>query len=77
MPLYLKDLDYYVPERDLRSQDPKLFIVPKPNLKTNGNMVFTVTGPFIWNTLPLSLRTVGNVAILKRHLQTFLLNKYL
>ena len=65
MPSYLKDLNSYVPERVLRSQDSKLLIVPKSNLKTFGDRAFTVAGPIIWNSLPLSLRTGGSAAIFK------------
>ena len=73
MPSYLKDLlNSYGPERVLRSQDSKLLIVPKSYLKTFGDRAFTVTGPIIWNSLPLSMRTTGSVAIFKKHLKTFL-----
>ena len=73
MPSCLKDLlNSYVPERVLRSQDSRLLIVPKSNLKTFGDRAFTVSGPIIWNSLPLSLRTAGSVAIFKKHLKTFL-----
>ena len=77
MPSYLKDLlNSYVLERVLRSQDSKLLIVPKSNLKTFGDRAFTVTDPIIWNSL--SLRTAGSVAICKKHLKTInlLFNKY-
>ena len=76
MASYLKDLNNsYVPKRVLRSKDSKFLIVvlvPKSNLKTFGDRAFTVTGPIIWNSLPLSLRTAGSVAIFKKHLKTFL-----
>ena len=76
MPPYLKDLlNSYVLERVLRSQDSKLLIVPKSNWKTFGDRAFTVTGPIIWNPLPLSLRTAGSVAIFKKHLKTFYFDK--
>ena len=53
MPSYLKDLfNSNIPERAFRSQDSKLLIVPKSNLKTIGARAFTVTGPIIWNSLP-------------------------
>ena len=78
IPSYLKDLlNFYVPDRVFRSQDSKLLIVPKSNLKTFGDRAFTVTGPIILNSLPLSLRTTGSVAIFKKHLKTFLFNKHL
>ena len=78
MPSYLKNLlNSYVPERVLRSQDSKLLIVPKSNLKIFGDRAFTVTGPIIWNSLPLSLRTAGSFAIFKKHIKTFLFHKYL
>ena len=73
MPSYLKDLlNSYGPERVLRSQDSKLLIVPKSYLKIFGDRAFTVTGQIIWNSLPLSMRTAGSVAIFKKHLKTFL-----
>ena len=78
MPSYLKDFfNSYVPERVLRSQDSKLLIVPKSNLKTFSDRAFTVTCPIIWNSLPFSLRTAGSVAIFRKHHKTFLFNKYL
>ena len=73
MPSYLKYLrNLYVPESVLRS---KLLIVPKSNLKTFGDTAFNVTGPIFWNSLPLSLRNAGIVAIFKKHLKTFLFLK--
>ena len=78
MPSYLKNfLNSYIPERVLRSQDSKLLTVPKFNLKTFGDRAFTVTGLIIWNSLPLSLKTAGSVAIFKKHPNTFLFNKNL
>ena len=75
-PSYLKDLlNSYVRERVLRSQDSKLLIVPKSNLKTFGDRAFTATAPTISNSFPLSLRTAGSVAIFKKHPKTFLFNK--
>ena len=78
MPLYLKyRFNSYVPDRVIVSEDSKLLIIPKFNLKTFGDRAFTVTGPIIWNSLPLSVRTDGSVAIFKKHLMTFLFNKCL
>ena len=54
MPLYLKVLlNSYVPERVLGSEDSKLLIIPKSNLKTFGDRAFTVTDPIFWNSLAL------------------------
>ena len=55
-PQYLSDLlTPYVPPRNLRSKDLSLLVVPKTNLKI-GKRSFSVCGPHLWNSLPISLR---------------------
>ena len=44
--------------------------------KTNGDRAFSVAAPFLWNSLPESLRAVSSVNIFKKQLKTYLLNKH-
>ena len=57
MPSYLSDLLHpYLPSRTLRSLDTSLLTVPRFCLETFGRRSFSVFGPTVWNSLPLSLR---------------------
>ena len=57
MPPYLSDLLHpYQPPRTLRSLDTSLLSVPHFCLETFGRRFFSVFGPTVWNSLPLSLR---------------------
>ena len=57
MPPYISDLLHpYCPSRTLRSLDTSLLTVPRFSLETFGKRSFTVFGPIVWNSLPLSLR---------------------
>ena len=57
MPPYLSDLLYpYQPSRTLCSLDISLLSVPRFCLETFGRRSFSVFGPTVWNSLPLSLR---------------------
>ena len=57
MPPYLSDLLHpYQPPRTLRSLDTSLLSVPRFCLETFGQRSFSVFGPTVWNSLPLSLR---------------------
>ena len=77
-PSYISDLlTPYTPSRALRSQDSKLISVPRSNLRTYGDRAFTYSGPTVWNSLPLSLRTAKSFNIFKSQLKTYLFNKYL
>ena len=77
-PSYILDLlTPYTPSRALRSQDSKLISVPRSNLRTYGDRAFTYSGPTVWNSLPLSLRTAKSFNIFKSQLKTYLFNKYL
>ena len=40
--------------------------------KTTGDRAFSVAAPFLWNTLPESLRAVSSVNIFKKQLKTYL-----
>ena len=57
MPPYISDLLHpYCPSRTLRSLDTSLLTVPRFSLETFGKRSFSVFGPTVWNSLPLSLR---------------------
>ena len=57
MPPYLSDLLHpYQPSRTLRSLDTSLLSVPRSCLEAFGRRSFSVFGPTVWNSLPLSLR---------------------
>ena len=71
-PYYLSELLHpYIPNRSLRSSDKHLLHVPL--VKTAlGRRSFSCAAPFIWNTLPLSLRTAESLSTFTSHLKTFL-----
>ena len=57
MPPYISDLLHpYCPSRTLCSLDTSLLTVPRFSLETFGKRSFSVFGPTVWNSLPLSLR---------------------
>ena len=56
IPPYISDLLHpYCPSRTLRSLDTSLLTVPRFSLETFGKRSFSVFGPTVWNSLPLSL----------------------
>ena len=78
MPGYLSDLvPMYRPARALRSQDTSLLVVPRYKLETYGKRSFAVFGPTVWNSLPPTLRLNQSLTTFKKHLKTFLFQKYL
>ena len=57
MPPYISDLFHpYCPTRTLHSLDTSLLTVPRFSLETFGKRFFSVFGPTVWNSLPLSLK---------------------
>ena len=55
MPPYISDLLHpYCPSRTLRSLDTSLLTVPRFSLETFGKRSFSVFGPSVWKSLPLS-----------------------
>ena len=72
-PSYLSDLvNFYVPERDLRSSFQKLLAVPFSNMKSYGDRAFSICAPKLWNDLPLHLRNCASFHVFKSNLKTFL-----
>ena len=77
-PTYLSSLlNPYIPSRSLRSQNAQLLSLPRFSLKSCGYRSFTVSGPTIWNSLPISLRKIQSLCTFKKHLKTHLFTKFL
>lgn len=75
-PSYLSDLiSFRSVGRTLRSSNLDLLGVPKSRTRTFGDRAFSVAAPRLWNSLPLSLRSVKSVATFKKDLKTFLFIK--
>ena len=56
----------------LRSNNENLFTIPQTRCKTFGDRAFVVTGPQIWNNVPLRIRDTENLDIFKNKLKTHL-----
>ena len=70
MPSYISDLLHsYCPSRMLRSLDTSQLTAPRFSLETFGKRSFSVLGPTVWNSLPLSLRKNSVLQCLKRNLR--------
>ena len=76
-PSYLSDLivPYGVPRATRLTEDPYLLRIPRSNLKTFGDIAFTVAGPTSWNDLPIYLREPMSLDCFKRKLKTFLFSR--
>ena len=78
MPLYLSDLLHpYQPSKTLHSLDTSLLSVPHFCLETFGRRSFSVFGPTVWNSLPLSLRQTQCFSTFKKKLKPYLFEKHL
>ena len=78
MPPYLSDILHpYQPPRTLRSLDTSLLSVPRFCQETFGRRSFSVFGPTVWNSLPLSLRKTQCFSTFKNKLKTHLFEKHI
>ena len=75
--IWQRDLDNdssihaYVPARSLRSLDSDRLIVP--SMKTvNSDRRFSVAGPRIWNSLPMTVKDAETLDTFKSRLKTYL-----
>ncbi len=69
-PSYLSDLlSLRSPGRCLRSSNQKLLLVPRSRLKKKGDRAFAIAGPKLWNSLPVSIRTIPTESLLKQGLK--------
>ena len=59
--------------KQLRSSNSNLLFIP--SVKTNvGTRGFSVASPTLWNSVPVSVKSVGNITTFRRKLKTHLLN---
>ena len=74
-PAYLSDIISFKGDSNynLRSNFSNLLAHPAiRSAKTTGDRAFSVAAPFLWNSLPESLRAVSSVNIFKKQLKTYL-----
>ena len=75
---YISDLLHpYCPSRTLHSLDTSLLTVPRFSLETFGKKSFSVFGPTVGNSLPLSLRKTQCFTTFKVKLKTHLFSTHL
>ena len=71
-PPYLRELLHvYTRDQRLRQVSPLELTTHQPRRKV-GRAGFGVTGPAVWNKLPVTLRTMDSVSLFKAHLKTHL-----
>jgi hypothetical protein len=73
-PAYLADILQLQENRHTRSQTQQLLVVPR----TAGRMAdrsFSVAGPSLWNTIPLSIRQASRVEVFRTQVTKFLQEK--
>ena len=71
-PGYLADVTpRYVPRRQLRSEDLHLINVPSSRTKSFGDRAFSYSSAVLWNSLPLSIRSIQNLSTFKRKLKSY------
>ena len=65
----------YVPCNALRSSDSAVLVaVPRYNIEQHGRRFFSQTGPNLWNTQPVDLRSTECMNTIKTHLKTYYFN---
>jgi hypothetical protein len=70
-PAYLSDLvQPYHPSRNLRSGSRNLLTVPTSKLRTVGERAFSSQAAFLWNNLPVQLRSIDDFCDFKKCLKT-------
>ena len=71
-PDYLRSfIKVYTPGRCLRSNTGVLLDIPRLQTKTLGCRSFEYSAPFLWNNLPLSLRSIKLLDHFKQELKTY------
>ena len=72
-PPYISELlDIYAPKRNLRSLSDKKLVVPRYKLCSYGYRSFSVSAPFLWNSLPQDIRLCETLDCFKNKLKTHL-----
>ena len=62
--------------RSLRSSVQKQLVIPRDKCKTFGDRSFSVSGPRLWNNIPMDIRSSTTLDIFKSKLKTFLFSKF-
>ena len=71
-PSYLFELlTPHVPSKSVRSSEKQLLVVPRTT-SSNGRRSFAYAAPYIWNSLPLALRSTTSLPVFLRGLKTHL-----
>lgn len=77
-PSYLSVLvKVYEPPRSLRSGKKGTLCIPRSKLKRRGDRAFSVAAPWLWNSLPLQIRSAPTFGSFKNYLKIHLLSKSL
>ena len=73
-PAYLQNsISFYRPARNLRSSEKQMLTVPQVK-HSWGNRAFSVVGPKLLNSLPITLRQISSTESFKSSLKTYLFN---
>jgi hypothetical protein len=56
----------------LRSASTDQLVIPPTRLSTVGTQSFAVTGPSVWNSLPLDITRIDSLPVFRRHLKNYL-----
>lgn len=72
-PPYLRELlTPYIPGRNCRSTEGRLLVVPGTKYRSVGDRAFSHCAPWLWNKLPVNIRTATNEDNFKTLLKTHL-----
>ncbi len=74
-PQYLTDLLQPKPARGLRSDNKNFLVIPDTKLKTYGDRAFSKAAPYLWNSIPQSVRMSPSVSVFKSKLKTYMFAK--
>ena len=72
-PTYLTNIiTPYIPQRNLRSSNKHLLVVPSSSTCTYGDRAFASAAPILWNKLPDKLRAETDTGSFMKSLKTYL-----
>ena len=60
--------------QDCRGKSVVAIVVVPKTYTNNATRAFPLAAPTLWNMLPSSVKSVGNIAKFRRHLKTYLYN---
>jgi len=66
----------YSPQRIQRGLFPETLVTPKSKTGTYGGHSFSITGPKLWNELPIELRSTKELSVFKSRLKTHLFRMF-